>query len=354
MKGFVRILEALISSIILFTSLTYFFTAYDYSFWNTASLRTLMQDAVSALYLGGAINDSFYSADPAGVKAALDSIMPPTTDYSAEIRGAPPPEIKIHCVCAIAEADVVRARLGLAGTFFMYNERVVSVIMSADPDINNVDKAADIIMFLRPADLAGREQRLGNWIAQGRNVMLLADIQKTDFDDGNIGPSLSNVFGLQWSESAAAGAGAVTQAGNVRTIPYRIAKYFAGSSDYESSEDFNFNPLAGANQISTGEGSVVNSGAVSFVKGREAGGRALWFAAYDGEASVLNGDGSVTIVNDDINKLLRAAIMWESGEKYVITERDLPSRQPYMRYDFPGAVGSDPYMISILIWKAFY
>ena len=85
MKGFVRILEALISSIILFTSLTYFFTAYDYSFWNTASLRTLMQDAVSALYLGGAINDSFYSADPAGVKAALDSIMPPTTDYSAEI-----------------------------------------------------------------------------------------------------------------------------------------------------------------------------------------------------------------------------------------------------------------------------
>ena len=68
----------------------------------------------------------------------------------------------------------------------------------------------------------------------------------------------------------------------------------------------------------------------------------------------MNGDGSVTIVNDDINKLLRAAMMWESGEKYVITERDLPSRQPYMRYDFPGAVGSDPYMISILIWKAFY
>ncbi|MBI4019594.1 MAG: hypothetical protein HY364_05065 [Candidatus Aenigmarchaeota archaeon] len=354
MKGFVRILEALISSIILFTSLTYFFTTYDYSFWNSASLRTLVQDTVSALYIGGTVNESFYSGDPAAVKTALDRIMPSTTDYSAEISGAPPPEIKIHCVCTIAEADIIRTRLGLIGTFFAYNERVISIIMSADPDIGNVDRAADIILFLRTSDLSGQQQRLDNWIIQGRNVMLLADIQQAHFNDETIGPALTDVFGLQWTGSAGGSPGTFTQSDDIRKIPYKIAKYFTASSAYQSSENFNFNPSAGANQISAGEGSVINSGSVSFVKGREAGGRALWFAAYDGEAFILNDDGSVTIRNDDINKLLRAAIIWESGERYVISERDLPSRQPYMRYDFPGAVGSDPYKITILIWKTFY
>ena len=359
MKGFVRILEALISSIILFTSLSYFFTAYDYSFWNAAPLRTLMQDAVYSLYAGRAVNDSFYSGDPAPLKDALEAMMPPTTDFSAEITGAPPPEIKIHCVCAIPEADAVRSRLGLANTLFEYDRRTISIIMSADLDINKADKAADIILFLRTSDLARQEQRLSAWLGQGRNVMLLADLRQTDFTNSDVAPSLINVFGLAWiGGSPGTSKGTFTQADDVKKIPYKIAKYFIGSSTYTASEDFGFNSGPSVNRITPGEGTIINSRAgatdFSFVMVREATGRALWFADYDAAASVTNPDGSVTLVNDDTNKLLRAAIVWESGEKYVIAERQLPSKQPYMRYDFPGAIDSDPYKITILIWKAFY
>jgi hypothetical protein len=365
MKGFIRILESFIASLILFTSITYFFSVPSYSFWDSASVGTTVQDTITVLHLNGDFNTAITNNDNQPIRDVLAVSLPATTEYSIQITGAPSPEIKIHCVCTQLEAEEIEDRLDLIGNQFSYKGRNIKILISADPDINNVDTASDLILFIRLDDVKNEKNRLEFWLDNEKNVMLLQELREEYFDVGvDTKDVLENVFGLEWKPGTSSAGGTIifNNTEDVSKLSYRISKYFSQSSIYPVEEQFDFPEKEGStdlNRVGVDKGVVVvrqhpgqgqDVKDYSLVNVRETNGRATWFADYD--ATTSSGGGIPD--NDDINKLLRAMFMYSSGEQYIVVDSVLPEKQPYLSYDLLGSIEGDLYTIHILIWSAFY
>ncbi|MBI4014481.1 MAG: hypothetical protein HY365_00850 [Candidatus Aenigmarchaeota archaeon] len=344
MKGFMRILEAFIASIILFASITYFFSITNYSFWDSATLRTTAEDALRSLYMSGMLNQSIYNGDTAPIKSALSRFLPGTAEYAMYVSGVPPPSLRIHCVCATNEADAIQSRLG---GIFMYKGRAVTILMSADPDATKVDKAANLILFTDTASMQGNKPLMEQWLSSGRRIMLFSNLAETDFlsDVDNI---LGGVFGLAWQSGTGSGGTAGFYSDVVPSPSYTVKKYFTHSSAYDENEKFSFTADPDLNRVAVDINSIVTSTeGYSLVKASKG---SAWFAGYDGDS--VDDDGAV--INDDVNKLFRAALMFAEGERYAIKNAAPPSRQPYSVATLTGSVDGDPYIMTILIWSVFY
>ncbi len=341
-----RILEAFIASIILFTSITYFFSITSYSFWDSATLRATADDALRSLYLSGTLNDAIYNNDAGAVTGILSRLLPATVEYTLAVEGMPSPSLRIHCVCTTDEADAIQSRLG---TTFEYKGRTVKILMSADPDVANVDKAANLILFTDVPSMQGNMPLMEQWLFLGRRVILFSDLAESDFlsDSDDI---LGSVFGLTWQSGTGGGGTAGFYPGAVPSPSYMVGKYFTHSSSYDENENFAFTTEPDLNRIAVDDNTIVvhtPADDYSLVKATE---KTAWFAGYDGDSTDISGE----VINDDVNKLFRATLMFAEGEKYMIKNGAPPTRQPYSATTLPGSIDGDPYIITILIWSAFY
>ena len=360
MKGFIRILEAFIASIILFTSLTYFFDISSYDFWGSATLRTTVQDSLTTFYLNDDFNTAIFNNDKIQIKNELTKILPTTTNYLVEIGNIPSPEIKVHCVCT-QEASAQITEMLLAVNGFFYKGRTIKILIGTDPDIKNVDGAADLILFLDFDEIKDEKPLLRFWQNNGKNLMLFTELRESTFTS-DTNDVLKDIFDLEWKSSANAASGNAEFIGadDVKKNSYKIGKYFEKSSTYAITEDFNFPKIDSStllNRIVNDDDTIIKNlhaqsdKEYSFVQVKNTKGRATWFADYDGVTDSITPG---TPDNDDINKLLRSVIMWSSGEQYVLVDGGLPSLQPYTSYDLFGSIEGDPYSINILIWSVFY
>src|SRR3989338_3109322 len=113
MRGFIKIIEAVIASIILLTAMTFFFSAEaKYPRWGASLMQAEARDALAALNKSGAMNnfiENAYKDDAArqtakeGMTGMLEAMLSGSTDFSLEIRGLPDPKINIICVCSQTE-----------------------------------------------------------------------------------------------------------------------------------------------------------------------------------------------------------------------------------------------------------
>ena len=85
MKGIIKILEAIIASIILITTISFFITVERTTRWDTALFQTKMQDTLSSLDRSGNLELYVKNYDKEGFENLIKNTTGRTTDFSLSI-----------------------------------------------------------------------------------------------------------------------------------------------------------------------------------------------------------------------------------------------------------------------------
>lgn len=188
MKGFVRIFEAIIASMILLSSLTYFIFITKYSGWGDAQTQLQIEDSIASLGRSGLLNSYIKSNDIASINNKLRQILPKTTDFSIEVSGIPNPQIYIGCVCTDSERSALENMLSPLN--FNYKGRNIEIRVSP-VSFANIDPKTNIIFVYGYKDLTSNRTDIDKFLENGTLVML-----------GNLSSPLNDVmtgiFGLAW------------------------------------------------------------------------------------------------------------------------------------------------------------
>ena len=98
MKGFIRILEAIIASIILIASLSYFFLPQSYqASWDDISSSVVVKDSIMAMEKSGKLAEYVRTNAVAALNSDLKEMMPTNIEFSAEVRDIANPIIYVQC-----------------------------------------------------------------------------------------------------------------------------------------------------------------------------------------------------------------------------------------------------------------
>ena len=152
MKGFARILETVIASIIIFTSLSFFLPiTIKQSSWDNALLEMRTQDAISAGYKSGSIAPYVKSNDNAMLRDFFEKLFLKSTDFSVQINGIPNPVIYVGCDCSDGQLSDIKDRL--APLTFTYKGRPIE-IRAERIAVTSIPDETNIILFMTAADLS--------------------------------------------------------------------------------------------------------------------------------------------------------------------------------------------------------
>ena len=124
MKGFIKTLEAIIASLIILASLTYFFsTPNRVSGWSNALLQTEVEDSLATLYKSGVLETLVKDNNTIELNSRLKQMVPDIVDFSIEIRGIPNPEIRIAVLGDSSDATNLKSILSES---VMYKYRMIN------------------------------------------------------------------------------------------------------------------------------------------------------------------------------------------------------------------------------------
>ncbi len=347
MRGFVRIFEAIVASIILLTSLSFFFISEaQKSDWDDAALQTLAQDALESSYLNGALTRYVKTDDTAELNSLFSSMLPRTVDFSIEVRGIPNKIIYVACV-ECSPADVDELSTILRPTEFSYKRQNISIRIQPLSAIEPVPEDTSIMFFFDKTKIASYQSKIDTFLGNGRSVFLLGDLTQDDAN-GLIG----SVFNLTWSGTSSSPAkfDSVSDAGK---ISHFVARYYANisSRDLYNIElqvfVFHSNGIKAQND---GRDIAKTDDGVAFVRANYNAvnnkGRTVWSADYER----LNHALAATKAADNLTK---ASVMWASGERFTL---DLIKKAPAPVH-FRSSIfvfDEDNYIVDLIIWRIFF
>ncbi len=346
MKGFIRILEAIIASLLLLALLAYFFEpVVKYSKWPDVSESIKAEDALVALYKSGKLADYVsYSSigelenDKIALTNNLSKMLSKTIAFSVEVNGRPNPIIYIGCNCTATEINELNNILN--PETFIYKNRLIDIRIKpvAINEINNMYPKPNILFLFDYENLSQEQYKYHaeKFLDSGGTIFMLADLTASQVNDG----FLNETFGLNWKNGASSTTGSFYSAGDVNKTSYRIANYYANTSGSSKSDPFN---LFNANNISVDNRTIVSiTDSYSFVKINQLPrGRTIWFADF-------------SMTNSYIKNLTKAVVMWASGESYkmdVPENKQIPEFYKSTQYI---AADKEPYEINLIFWRVFY
>jgi hypothetical protein len=357
MKGFIKILEAVIASIIILTSLTFFFTATTkQGNWNDALLQIRSQDVMYVLEKNGSLGEAVQINNGTRLQSIITgvslSMLPPTLDYSISIDGVPNPIIYVGCLCN--ENQKKDLNNTLAPLDFEYNKRKLSIRVD-NFTLANLRDETNILFTFNPDDFRDdptNSSILNNFLRRGGTLFILNDLSQAQAQDAYIAKTFNLTWGLVDVKN-----GLFDQPNNASRITFKIANYFDNLSGLGRSQTFYFttnsNILSDFNSIvlsSTRNSHVkVNDGAV------DGNGRTVWFAAYD------RSDPS-NPTTQLMNNLTKATMLWASGENFKIVPPNLKNLPPQKNIktriivsdiDSTVGTGSGVYEAVITLWRIF-
>ncbi|MBI2076705.1 MAG: hypothetical protein HYT72_05660 [Candidatus Aenigmarchaeota archaeon] len=362
-KGFIRILEVIIASLILLASLSFFFAATTTKTGNELE-QMRVEDVLASVQKSGLLESFVKTNDITGLNAKLKALMPQPIDFSIEISGIPNPEIRIGCNCT--DAKKTELENILSPLAFSYKQRSIKIVIQKIKLEEIAGATFDILFFFDKESMfhtnPDKQEKLITNLTrflENGTVFLFSDLQEADVIDLNTkyGP-LNGFMGLKWD---AAGAnfhiGDFYDTGDPKFISYRIADYFAAISGESKNTNFIFvtPPVPLKNKIEVDARTIIKSvggNGISYVKiNREilenGKGRSAWFAKYD---RALPQSGKT-------DSLLKSAVLWASGERYRMDApfKTIPAVASSNRYSYFGVVeGFEPFEISLLVWKIFF
>lgn len=336
MKGFIKILEAIIASIILLTSLTFFFsTQLRESNWGDTLLKIKTDDALAALVKSGDAQQYVRTNDTEGINNALLNpnlaIMPPTIDYSVQVLGIPNPVILVGCDCTQAQIETLQSLLGSLN--FNYKERDISIRIAPDK-VDNVRNETNVLVIFGYRDLTPSKQKLSRFLERGGTILMIGDLTEAQVNDGY----LNETFGLRWVSGSRSNTGTFLEPDNERRASFRINKYYSNLTG--SAASFDFTGTATIQNLD--ERTIVTDGTFSLVKINQeivnGHGRTVWMA--DPQS------------NSETRNMTKAIFMWASGESFKM---DVTKKRPLTK-NFKSSVlvyDSDPYEIVLTVWEVF-
>jgi len=342
MKGFVRILEAVISSFIILASLSYFFSApAKYDYWGETFSRIQAQDALASLYKNGSLTEYVQNNDVDGLNNSLTAMLPETMAFSVEIVGIPNPIIYMGCSCIDDEVNDLKSILD--PLLFSYDNRQIEIRIEKQ-STDNIDPRTNIHFICGYKNLKSYEGEINEFLQNGGTIFMLSNLSEVQVING----VMNETFGLKWGSGTGSSTGEFYNSDDVSKISHKIKNYFLGiGGDDTNPFTFNFDSAL-ENKIAIDEKSIIKHVDVSLshVKvNKLIHGRTVWFADYD------NSD-------DNVNNLLKAVILWASGESYrldpeykdSVIERLKNSEIPYTEasYLIPN------YEVKLKIWGIFY
>lgn len=347
MRGFIKILESIIASIIILSAATFFF-----SFQRAPDGQAKFNYAIAALQKNGSLNDYVNSSDAGALNTTLRNMLPPTVDFSVEISGIPNSVTTVACVCSSSEKDDLISRLGSLD--FRYRNRTLHIRVD-NGNLNDMATSnANVLFFFGPRTFAPAEQTLLRKFLDNGTLFMLANLEQADVDPANPSVVMDDLFGLEWDgDIVGTGPGTFSNAENPGTIAYIISRYY-GSLGGSRTEAFNFHtPEPDMNKIKTDSRTIiVDSGRPkSLLKINKEiignRGRAVWLRNYDPGAA----DGP------KINNLLKASVLWASGERYRLDPqfKIVPAGQPFRQYSYIGVLDEfEAFLVSLKVWNVFF
>ena len=332
MKGFIRILEAIIASIILLTALSFFFKPQIISTgWDSILLKTTANDIVASLYFNGSMSKFVFENDDKGMNEYFGNALPKTTGYSVSVYNIPSHNIYIG---TLSNDDEIMLR-SVIGNEIKYRDRQIFLYVK-NMTMADIDPKTKIIFIYGYTNLNPYKTTINNFLDRGGTIILISSLAQNQVNDG----ILNETFGLAWGGSGS-GSGNLYNGDITKAASYKISNYFQNISSFSKSTSFDFD---GASSIQVDEKTVIKSsfGSNSYVKINEhvtryGNGKTVWMADY-------------TSRNEE-NELLKALILWGSEDfKMDLYDKKIPDE--YTKVFYAGG-GAEPFLFELTIWNIF-
>ena len=341
MKGFIRILESIIASIIILSSLTFFFAPSTEKLgWEDSFIHMEMHDSVESIYKSGRLADYVRRNDAHGLGSEISSLTKRNIDFSVSIKGIPNSDILVSCLCSDNEEIVLEGILG--SREFSYNGRTIRIgIEKAEISQNTIlmRRETNVLFIFNYMDMTPFAGQLEDFLGSGGGILMIANINENQVNDG----FMNTTFNLRWEDSGvASGDGVFYGKDSPANVSFKIYKYFTRLSGEEGSMD-KFDNGPDINKISADDSTVLidTNGKYSHAKAMAtaARGRVVWFADYDRK------DANTSLA-------VKSSVMWSSGEFYRLdtSEKNIPqvtSKAAIEVYD------RDPYEFGVEYWNIF-
>ena len=344
MKGFIKTFEAIMASVIILVSLTYFFTAPPRtSGWGDAFLQTEVEDALITLHKSGDLSDYVKNNDAEGLNTKLKEILTKTIDFSPIVSETPNPDIYIS---VIGDSDDENNLKAMLGNTLCYNSKTINLYIT-EAEWDSLDPATNIVFLFGYQDLNTRLDEVNELLKNGSTIFMFGDLTSGQVNDG----ILNDLFGLTWNDvGVPSSTGNFHEYENPNITSFRISNYLRKSCN--NSRDIDFNGFYTTSRIEINGKTIVESNdqRSSFSNINEyvvdGKGRTVWLNGYD----FLSTGHDIEILNN----LTKSIIMWASGESYKMNypyEKTIPDVYSTASFIVPG---EESYEVKILFWRILY
>ncbi|MBI4018068.1 MAG: hypothetical protein HY368_00490, partial [Candidatus Aenigmarchaeota archaeon] len=254
MKGFVRLLEAVIASIILIASISYFFVpAAPQSSWDDTMAVIRARESLMSMEKSGRLADYVARNDVAAINADLRKSVPSNIEFSVEIRDIANGIIFVECFCTEAEKSSVESLL--SPLRFNYNGRDIEIRVQQLANLNSINANTNVLLIIGYENLNAYRASLDSFLERGGTIFMLSSLYENQVNDGY----MDSVFGLRWGDSGG-GSGRFYDTTTPSKVSYKVANYYlALRKEDASAAAFSGFSGEGVNQVVVDDRSVVVS-----------------------------------------------------------------------------------------------
>ena len=334
-------MEAIIASVVILASLTYFFKIdLIGSQWGDVNLQTQSKDIVASLYKDNTLTDLVRNNDISGINTQLTNKFQRTIDFSVTIKGIPNAVIYVGCNCTSGEITQLKSILGITGdSKFKYKNRDIEILVRQE-SIENITDETNVLFMFNYRNLTNVLNYLNSFMLRGGTVFVLTDLTETQVNDG----IFNNIFGLSWTSGSPSVDSKFYDINNPNNVSFYIAKYFMNTSKINKNTTFtSFG--SSSSRVASGPKTIIvdDTGIFAYAKTNsyiiEGNGRTVWLANYP-------------YTDLKANNLTRALMMWASGEKYTMNsyKKTVPISYTESSYIIQD---DDPYQFLLTVWKIF-
>ncbi len=352
-KGIIRILEAIIASVIILTAMTFFFTAKFRPQAEENFIFVQAYDAVRVMDVKGDLSGYVKNNDAESMTNAFYSMFPSTLDFSIEVTGIANPKIYVACNCTPDDFNDIRNILQPLS--FYYKQRRIEILVDTT-SLSPIKEGSDVLLFMDYVNLNANKDEINAFLDNGGTVFFFTSLSQPEVEDG----FLNETFGLAWTSSAAGSTGTFATTTDPKNHSTRFFRYYDNITEdfFADASPLAFEKFSPGTNIETGYGTVVIDGDFSnaYVKafdsiGTRGSGRFVWFNSYD---STVNDNETIIM-----NNLLKASIMWASGERFSM-DFPAPRAQPEKRVQVHYIVTNsndlyfEPFEVILTVWRIFF
>lgn len=348
MKGFIRVLEAIIASIILIASVSYFFLpALHQSSWDDVVLSTRTKESLIAMEKSGKLASYVKNNDATSLNNDLRKTLPPNIEFSLEVRDIPNDIIYVECWCSETEKADLESLL--APLRFGYKDREIDVRIQRLDDLNQINSRTNVVFLIGYENLNPYRSALNSFLDNGGTIFLFGHLTENQASDG----FMNSVFDLRWTGNGG-GAGRFYNTVTPSKVSYKIAKYYRGLTGKDPTNAvFSEFSGGGVNQIEVTDKSVIitsSGNQISYVKINQFivnnHGRTVWFSGYDYAKDTPGAQ--------EMKNLTKATLMWASGERYKMDNFKKTPAPSFSESSLLSSIGDEQFELGLLFWKVFF